>query len=131
MVRDIYAINPGANVACINIDGNLSPMSMLKAVQATIGSNLGTLITKDVKGTNLFDLNEKEISKILNTNMTNKAKSVLSKYYNDPISAITKNCIGLKNNNSPILNAPERGEMPQTSKDPQLFNDLKNGVTNV
>ena len=49
----------------------------------------------------------------------------------DVIDFLVKNAIALKANNSPILNAPKRGEMPQTSKDPDLFNDLENGVTKI
>lgn len=128
---EIYATNSNANVVCINIDGNLSPINMLKAVQATIGSNLGTLITKDVEGKNIFNISNDKIKKYLEDNMSSKSLELLKKYYNDPIKQIYKNCIMLKNNNHCILNAPKRGEMPQTSKDPDLFKDLNKGVTKI
>lgn len=127
----IFVSNPDANIACIDISGNLSPISMLKAIQCTIGSNLGKLIHKNVKGRNLYDISEKDIRKYLEDNMSKTAIESFSKYYNDPIEALTKNAMELKKNNTPILNAPERGEMPQTSKDPELFNDLKKGVSDV
>ena len=38
---------------------------MLKAVQCTIGSNLGHLIRKNIKGSNLYDLSEKQIRKYI------------------------------------------------------------------
>ena len=82
---EIYALNKDAKIECINIDGDLSPISVLKAIQATIGSNLGTLNRKEVKGSNMFDMSEKEISKYLEDNMTDKAKEILGKHYDNPI----------------------------------------------
>lgn len=127
----IFVTNPDANVVCIDITGNLSPLSMLKAVQCTIGSNLGKLIRKNIQGQNLYDVSEKEISKYLEENLSDSVLENLSKYYDDPIQALVDNVIQMQRNNTPILNAPDRGEMPQTSKDPELFDDLKNGVTDV
>lgn len=128
---EVYAINRNANIECINIDGKLSVISILKAIQATIGSNLGTLNTKEVEGKNLFKLSDKQILDYVKSNMTEKSLTELKKYYDDPIEEIVKNCIQLRNTNKPYVNAQERGEMPQTSKDPNLFTDLKNGVTKV
>ena len=127
----IFVTNPDANLVCIDITGNLSPVSMLKAVQCTIGSNLGHLIRKNIKGSNLYDLSEKQIRKYIEDNIQELAVENLSKYYDDPIQALVDNVIQMQRNNTPILNAPDRGEMPQTSKDPELFDDLKNGVTDV
>lgn len=125
---EIYATNSNAKVECIDIDGNLSPIQMLKAVQATIGSNLGTLMSKDVQGKNLLKASEKEIRSYIKSNI-NTDKFL--KYYEDPINEIVNNCEMLKHNNYPILGAPKRGDMPQTSKDPDLFDDLKQGVTKI
>ena len=127
----IFVTNPDANLVCIDITGNLSPVSMLKAVQCTIGSNLGHLIRKNIKGSNLYDLSEKQIRKYIEDNIQELAVENLSKYYDDPIQALVDNVIQMQRNNTPILNAPDRGEMPQTSKDPELFDDLENGVTDV
>ena len=127
----IFVTNPEANVVCIDITGNLSPISMLKAVQCTIASNLGKLIHKNVKGLNLYDISEKEIRKYLEDKLPESVIENLEKYYEDPIEALVENALQLQRNNTPILNAPERGEMPQTSKDPELFGDLKKGVTEV
>lgn len=128
---EIYAINKNAKIECIDIDGDLSPIQILKAIQATIGSNIGTLNPKDVQGKNLFELSEKQIKDYLEKNMTDKAKEILTKHYENPIEEIVKNCMILKNNNHPIIDAPDRGEMPQTSKDPELFKDLDNGITKI
>ena len=87
--------------------------------------------TKEVEGKNLFKLSDKQILDYVKNNMTEKSLTELKKYYDDPIEEIVKNCIQLRNTNKPYVNAQERGEMPQTSKDPNLFTDLKNGVTKV
>lgn len=127
----IFVTNPDANVVCIDITGNLSPLSMLKAVQCTIGSNTGKLIRKNIQGQNLYDVSEKDILKYLKENLSDSVRENLEMYYENPVEELTKNVIQMQRNNTPILNAPDRGEMPQTSKDPELFDDLKNGVTDV
>lgn len=127
----IFVTNPDANIVCIDITGNLSPLSMLKAVQCTIGSNTGKLIRKDIQGKNLYDTAEKELRKYFKDNLSDSVRENLLKYYEDPEGSLVQNVIQLQRNNKPILNAPDRGEMPQTSKDPELFGDLENGVTEV
>lgn len=127
----IFVTNPDANIVCIDITGNLSPLSMLKAVQCTIGSNTGKLIRKDIQGKNLYDTAEKELRKYFKDNLSDSVRENLLKYYEDPEDSLVQNVIQLQRNNKPILNAPDRGEMPQTSKDPELFGDLENGVTEV
>ena len=127
----IFVTNPDANIVCIDITGNLSPLSMLKAVQCTIGSNTGKLIRKDIQGKNLYNTTEKELRKYFKDNLSDTVRENLLKYYEDPEGSLVQNVIQLQKNNKPILNAPDRGEMPQTSKDPELFGDLENGVTEV
>lgn len=127
----IFVTNPDANIVCIDITGNLSPLSMLKAVQCTIGSNTGKLIRKDIQGKNLYNTTEKELRKYFKDNLSDTVRENLLKYYEDPEDSLVQNVIQLQRNNKPILNAPDRGEMPQTSKDPELFGDLENGVTEV
>lgn len=127
---EIFVTNPKANLECINIEGNLSPLSMLKAVQATIGSNLGKLIIQDVEGKNLLKCSKSSIEKYLE-DMPEDTLEKLKKYYKDPIKSLVDNCMELKANNTPILNAPKRGDMPQTSKDPELFDDLKKGISKI
>lgn len=127
----IFVTNPDANIVCIDITGNLSPLSMLKAVQCTIGSNTGKLIRKDIQGKNLYNTTEKELRKYFKDNFSDTVRENLLKYYEDPEDSLVQNVIQLQRNNKPILNAPDRGEMPQTSKDPELFGDLENGVTEV
>ena len=77
---------------------------------------------------------EKKIRDYL-SDISESAKEKISKFAcikkTDVIDFLVKNAIALKANNSPILNAPKRGEMPQTSKDLDLFSDLKKGTTKV
>ena len=131
---EIYVTNREAFVECVNIDGNLSPIEILKAVQATIGSNTGDLKLKSTKGENLLKSSEKKIRDYL-SDISESAQEKIAKFAHikktDVIDFLVKNAIALKVNNSPILNAPSRGEMPQTSKDPDLFSDLKKGTTKV
>lgn len=127
---EIFVTNSKANLECIDIEGNLSPLSMLKAVQATIGSNLGKLIIKGVEGKNLFKCSKSSIEKYLK-DMPEDTLEKLKKYYKDPIKSLVDNCMELKVNNTPISNAPKRGDMPQTSKDPELFDDLKKGISKI
>lgn len=129
---EIYALNRNANVECIDITGNLSPLSMLKAVQCTLGSNLGKLKVLSVEGKNVFKTTESYVEKHLQFIKDNKELfDELSLHYRDPIKEIARNIMEMKTGNTPIINAPNRGEMPQTSKDPELFKDLKKGITRV
>ena len=123
----IFLVNPEAELACINIEGNLSPISMLKAVQCTIGSNTGDLRLKASQGTSLYKASKKVIQDYIESNLTEKTKEALLKVNLD-VEGLVKNCLELANNNTPILNAPKRDFMPQTSKDQDLLKDLKTGV---
>ena len=123
----IFLVNPDAELACINIEGNLSPISMLKAIQCTIGSNTGDLRLKAAQGTSLYKASRSTIQDFIKKNLTEKTKEALLKVNLDEEKLI-QNCLELANNNTPILNAPKRDYMPQTSKDQNLLKDLKVGV---
>lgn len=125
---EIYITNIDAKAHCINIQGNLSPINALKAIQCTIGSNLGHLIKTEKKGKNLLDMSKNEIySYVKNLSKDAENKFKLFGVYN-PINYIVNNCLEMQKNNRPINSAPPRNTMPQTSKDPDLFDDLENGV---
>ena len=125
----IFITNPNSNLACLDIQGHLTPLDMLKAVQSTIGSNLGYLESRDTKGTSLYTANEGTIRRYVQTNISQKTITEFNKLgITDPIEYLVQNSLKIKNN-QPIKNAPKRGFMPQTSHDPQLFSDLKNGIT--
>ena len=123
----IFLVNPDAELACINIEGNLSPISILKAIQCTIGSNTGDLRLKASQGTSLYKASRSTIQDFIKKNLTEKTKEALLKVNLDEEKLI-QNCLELANNNTPILNAPKRDYMPQTSKDQNLLKDLKVGV---
>ena len=108
---------------------------MLKAVQATIGSNIGSLNFKKCNGLNLLKCSKKQIQDYLK-DISENALTKLKKFTGiktdfEVIDYLVNNAISLKLNNSPILNAPKRELMPQTSKDSKLFKDLSIGVTKI
>lgn len=126
----IYVTNPKAMMKCIDVSGALSPIQMLKAMQATIGSNTGDLHLKKVQGKNLLKCSKAEIEKYFK-DISEKAVKDLSKYYENPVESLVDNAFSMGVNNPPLLHAPDRDKMPQTSKDPDLFSDLKKGVTKI
>lgn len=126
----IYVTNPKAMMKCIDVSGALSPIQMLKAMQATIGSNIGDLNLKKAQGKNLLKSSKGEIEKYFK-DISETAVKDLSKHYKNPVENLVDNALSLANNNPPLLNAPDRDKMPQTSKDPELFKDLKKGVTKI
>lgn len=132
---EIYVTNRNAIIECVNIEGDLSPVEMLKAVQATIGSNIGSLNFKKCNGLNLLKCSKKQIQDYLK-DISENALTKLKKFTGiktdfEVIDYLVNNAISLKLNNSPILNAPKRELMPQTSKDSKLFKDLNTGVTKI
>lgn len=126
----IYVTNPKAMMKCIDVSGALSPIQMLKAMQATIGSNTGDLHLKKVQGKNLLKTSKADIEKYFK-DISEKAVADLSKHYKNPVETLVENALSMGVNNPPLLNAPARDTMPQTSKDPELFKDLKKGVTKI
>jgi len=128
---EIYITNPNAKVDVVNISGNLSPINALKVFQCTIASNLGKVIRTSKKGKNLLDLSKNEISKYCDE-ISQEARNKFNAYgIYDVEHYLLSNCLEMQKNNEHIDNAPPRTEMPQTSKDPDLFNDLENGVTKI
>ncbi len=128
---EIYITNPNAKVEAVNITGNLSPINALKVFQCTIASNLGKVIRTTKKGKNLLELSKNEISKYCDE-ISQESRNKFSAYgIYDAEHYLLNNCLEMQKNNKPITNAPPRTEMPQTSKDPNLFFDLENGVTKI
>lgn len=128
---EIYITNPNAKVDVVNITGNLSPINALKVFQCTIASNLGKVIRTAKKGKNLLELSKNEISKYCDE-ISQESRNKFSAYgIYDAEHYLLNNCLEMQKNNKPITNAPPRTEMPQTSKDPNLFFDLENGVTKI
>lgn len=125
-----YAFNPDAKMLCYNYDGDLSPIQMIKAVQATIAAvkakrnDKSPIDSNKVRGQNLFDdkWDKDEIIKHIDSIITN---NFINKFilYKPELNTtekiedyISENLINLKSNNYPEIGAPNRGEMP-VSKD--------------
>lgn len=127
----MFITNPKTKIKAVNITGNLPIISLLKAIQSTIGSNTGDLHLKPIKGSNIFDMSDADIDNYINDNLSQKACNVLEQFYDDPVESIYNNTLLLKYNTVHISSCVERDLMPQTSKDISLFTDLKNGVESV
>ena len=112
-----YICNPKLKIKAIDFTGALSPMQMLKAVQATIGSNLGKIPVCTVDGKSLYKVSEEQLVQYVDRD--------------DVIYYLVTNAMQLKANNTPILGAPKRNIMPQCDEDPDVFDDLNEGVTEL
>ena len=131
-----YCTNPKLKVFCINYNGNLSITSMLKAVQATIGTNTGRIPKLNIQGKSFYDASEEEIRRYIEKNLTEKSENEYKMYVNcntreDVVKYILHNCMLLKEHNQPVKDSQDRDIMPQTSKDPHVFTDLSAGVTKI
>ena len=123
----IYIVNPNATTEVINITGNISLMTLLKSIHCTIGSNIGNLNLKPIKGDNLYTSTRNELEKRIHDRMTDEALNVLSKYFYNPNDALLNHCELLKANTKTMYQV-KRAVMPQTSKDKNLFADLSDGI---
>ena len=68
----------------------------------------------------MYKASKKVIQDYIESNLTEKTKEALLKVNLD-VEGLVQNCLELANNNTPILNAPKRDFMPQTSKDQDLL----------
>lgn len=127
---ELFAANPEAEIAAVNIVGSISPMAVLKAVQATIAGNLGKVVRNEVKGQNLLYASRTSIRNYLRKNMSEETLGNWKEFVDDPVETITENCI-LMQDCKPIRYAPTRDLMPQMSKDPNLWADLRNGISKI
>ena len=132
-----FVCNPKVKIKAIDFNGRLSPMQMLKAVQATIGSNLGKIPVATVDGKSMYKVSEDQLVQYVDRYLSDKAlKQYLSlvdeaETRDDVIFYLVQNAMRLKSNNTPILGAPKRNIMPQTDADPDVFEDLDEGVAEL
>lgn len=138
-----YCANPDAKITAINFSGRISPLQMLKAVQATIGSNLGEVPSQKVDGSNIYNVKKDYLLNYMEKNLQEEhCQAYIEATKGSPdhrpltnrkevIDFLVNNCITLKGNNHPILGAPERGIMPQTDEDENAIPDLKIGITKI
>ena len=139
----VYCFNPSAKMACVDFEGDLSPLEMLKATQGCIAAIRKNVPSAVVEGSNMFTASEKEISDFVSKNIIDESVERIKKYKpelkdkNDVVNYITKNCLRMAANNKPMSGsqdkAPNRGDMPQTDTvdSKQLANKLKQGVVEI
>ena len=123
----IFICNPKAKAYSIDFTGQLSTIDMLKAVQAVIGTTTGNIPSASVSGTNLLGVAKAKVQRYIESNLSRKAYIALKKYVDDPREYLLKNVMELSAI-KPLRNAPSREYMPQTSKVPKLFDNMKKGV---
>jgi len=129
-----YCINRDAKMRCINFSGEFSPISMLKIVQASIAGNLGEVPVAKVDGINMLKVEDEELVGYIQEFLSDKTEKFLMNRFpelenrDDVVEYIRLNCKELINNNTPIIGAPDRGLMPQTTEDPEAIEDIKYGV---
>lgn len=139
----VYCFNPSSEMACVDFDGDLSPLEMLKATQGCIAVIRKNVPSAIVEGSNMFTASEEEISDFISKHILDEVVERIKKYKpelenkEDVVSYITKNCMRMKSNNSPMRGsndqAPNRGDMPQTDTvdSKELAKKLKNGVVEI
>ena len=141
----VYCFNPKATMACIDYDGDLTALEMLKATQGCIAAIRKNVPSAIVEGSNMFSASEKEVANYIAKNILDEVVERIKKYVpelkdkNDVVKYITNNCMRMKTNNIPMFgqggtsSAPNRGDMPQTDTVSQndLAARLKNGVIEI
>lgn len=128
----VYAFNPDATMTCYDYDGNISPISMLKATQGAIAAvmaddsnnNNGQIPQEKVNGQNLFDTkwDKDAIYKYIIDHARPEVLTYMQKYHNefnsieDVAEFVADSLMEMKSNNYPEHGSPSRGDMPQTDK---------------
>jgi hypothetical protein len=115
----VYAANPEAKMKALNIKGNLEPTQILKIVHLAIAVKVGGVPSADPKGINILNgIEESKVLEAVNSELSEKAKEIWSKYGHKDNASISKhiydNLSNLINNNKPVDGAPGRKHMPQT-----------------
>ena len=142
----VFAFEPEAKLVCCDYDGDISPIQMLKATQGAIAAvkaddtndNNGKIPSSKVKSQNLFDddWGEKEIKEYVIETSVDEAPEIMHKYVEsvstkeDLADYLAKNLIDLKSNNYPETGSPSRGDMPQTDRGGENYNDKKSSMPN-
>lgn len=119
---EVLCFNPDAEVVCLNYDGDMSPLQMLKATQGAIAASIGEIIKSRPKGANLYDCDKFDIEEYIDDKLTDECVEEYIKQVEeietreDVIQFIIDNVMELIHDYPPIKYAPAREEMPQTSK---------------
>lgn len=126
---EILILNPDAKVRCINYDGDLSVIQMLKATQGAIAAAVDYIPISTPKGDNIYKCSSTKIRHYIEDNIIDDVVDKLINYNKslndkrDVIDFLVKNCEELVNNHPLLYNAPPRSIMPQTSKGGGLSKD--------
>jgi len=119
---EIMCFNPKAKVVCINYDGNITPIEMLKITQGAIAATRGKIESHEKHGENLYTMKKFDIKKYIEQNLSDDVVLAFKTRDNgtfvdrsDVVDYITNNTINLVKNHPLLNNAPNRGLMPQTS----------------
>jgi len=119
---EILCFNPKAKVVCINYDGNITPIEMLKITQGAIAAARGKIESHEKHGENLYTMKKFDIKKYIEQNLSDDVILAFKTRDNgrfvdrdDVVEYITNNTITMVNNHPLLNNAPNRALMPQTS----------------
>jgi len=138
----IYAMNPQANMSCVNINFDISPIEALKTVQMAIAAEVGSVPVEHVEGKNMYDCRKYDIykyvkkhickltydklvefKKILPHEEHNMANQTAARYF-------WKNIHTMQKISQPAKGSPDRGLMPQTEYAPNWEKTLASGEIN-
>lgn len=115
----VYAANPNATMANLDIKGNLKPTDILKVVHAAIAAKVGKVPSSNPQGINILKgITEKQVSDAVDSKLSDKAKAIWAKHGQKDNASIAKliynNLKNLISKNKPVAGAPGRKDMPQT-----------------
>jgi len=117
----VYAANPNATMANLDIKGNLKPTDILKIVHAAIAAKVGKVPSANPQGINILKgITEKQVSDAVDSKLSDKAKAIWTKHGQKDNASIAKliytNLKTLISKNKPVPGAPGRKDMPQTDQ---------------
>jgi len=133
----VFCFNPNAKMTCINFEGDLSPIQMLKSTQLAIAASINKVPTANVRGTSLYKVSEADLRRYVDKNFSDKCVKDLMKVLkniksrDEAVDYVVNNAMKLKSNNTPIIGAPKRDFMPQTDAAPESVDRLKKGTVKL
>ena len=105
----VYCFNPSATMACVDFDGNLSPLQMLKAIQGCIAAiNKDKLPQAIVKNRNMLTASKKAIKDYISKNILDEVVERIKHYKKElkdkdaVVDYITSNCMSMKYENNAL-----------------------------
>lgn len=137
----VLCTNPDAKMVCVNYNGDISPIQMLKATQGAIAAAEGKVPSNKVEGKNIYDCEEDDLRKYIDEKINDETVDNIKKYNkdlkdkDDVVNFMVDNGMELINDHPIMLFAPKRDVMPQTdlsgggdpNKEGSALNKLRNG----